>query len=107
MPMPGMASGTLGYAGADKSGPTIRNKVPTVLAYLLLDVMTFNFVKGWGAAAAFYGAGSFERHKDAPDGVTAVLWFITEKAVVPAVVLAVADLGIWLNKMRQAHGIGQ
>ncbi len=104
-PMPGMDAGILGKAGEDKPGPSIRVKVPTVLTYILLDIGLYNLVTAWIAAAAFYGAGSFERHADAPSGFTAVLWFITEKSLVPAVVLVAKDLGVWLNKLRQAHGL--
>lgn len=107
-PIPGMnPTGDISYARVEKDGPTIRVKAPSVVAYILLDVIAFNFVKGWGSAAAFYGAGSFELHADAPDGAASILWFITEKAILPTAVLAMTDLGVWLNKIRQARGIVQ
>lgn len=110
-PLPGMETGsglksaTLGNAGEDKDGPTVKVKVPSVLMYILLDVLLFNYATGWAAAATFYGAGSFERHADAPSGAMAVLLFISERAIVPAAVLAAKDVLMWLNKLRQAHGL--
>lgn len=109
-PLPGMEQGsglksaTLGNAGEDKTGPTVKVKVPSVIAFIMLDLLLFNYLTGWAAAATFYGAGAFERHADAPDGSMAVIAFISEKAVLPAALLVVKDAVLWLNKLRQAHG---
>lgn len=104
--MPGMQSGTLGMAGEDKAGPSVKIVVVPFWQYILVDVLAFSYVTGWITASAFWGAGQFEAHGLTPQSSPVdVLLYISRQALIPGGILAMKDLSVWLLKRRQAHGL--
>lgn len=104
-PMPGFHRFEVGTAGVGESGPNVRIVSPPWWEYVLLDVCAFAYVTGWITTSAFYGAGDLESHGLEKASALGVIGYISVKAFIPASILAMKDLGSWLLKRRQMHGL--
>lgn len=100
--LPGMTTGEVGFAGADKPGPTIRTVAVPVWQYIGTELI-WTFLHSFFGLLAVDGLGLADL---APPGdAFAHLYRIAGIAMAPTVLSLLQQLYSYLGKVRAARGI--
>lgn len=107
--MPGMEPGTLGNAGEDKGGPTIKVVAVPLWNLILERSLLYHYVNGLIAVAGLDGTANAVGEVMGiqivpPASFITHIWFIVVGALLPMCVGGLRDLDNYLRKRRIAAG---